>query len=57
MNYRQTTGERRSDTEQTICDVEKVHFCGSKTNDNQQTAHPSYIEITPDGDSNDDLPF
>lgn len=41
----------------TICDVEKVHFCGSKTNNNQQTTQSSYIEITPDGDSDDDLPF
>lgn len=41
----------------TICDVEKVHFCGSKTNNNQQTTNSNYIEITPDGDSNDDLPF
>ena len=41
----------------TICDVEKAHFCGSKTNNNQQTTQSSYIEITPDGDSNDDLPF
>lgn len=49
-------GQRQS---RTICDIDKVHFCGSKTsnaNTTLATVNATWGELEP-VDNNDDLPF